>query len=54
MRVLIAPMSAMAETSGPFSRAAALCHKLIDRKHEVALCSAEDVNYRKIENVKIL
>jgi uncharacterized protein (TIGR00661 family) len=52
MRVLITPMSAMAETSGPFSRAVALCHKLIERKHEVALCSAEDVNYRKIENVK--
>lgn len=52
MRVLIAPMSAMAETSGPFSRASALCHKLIERKHEVALCAAEDINYRKIDNVK--
>lgn len=52
MRVLIAPMSAMAETSGPFSRAVALCNKLIERKHEVALCSAEDINYRSIENVK--
>jgi uncharacterized protein (TIGR00661 family) len=45
-------MAAMAETSGPFSRAAALCHKLIERGHEVALCAAEDVNYRSIENVK--
>lgn len=52
MKVLIAPMAAMAETSGPFSRAAALCHKLIERGHEVALCAAEDVNYRSIENVK--
>lgn len=52
MRVLIAPMAAMAETSGPFSRAAALCNKLIERKHEVAFCAAEDVNYKKIENVK--
>ncbi|MBX4262084.1 UDP-glucoronosyl and UDP-glucosyl transferase [Clostridium estertheticum] len=52
MRVLIAPMSAMAETSGPFSRAVALCHKLIERQHEVAFCAAKDVNYKTIENIK--
>lgn len=52
MKVLIAPMAAMAETSGPFSRAAALCHKLIEKNHEVAFCAAEDINYKKIENVK--
>lgn len=52
MKVLIAPMSAMAETSGPFSRAVALCHKLLERGHEVAFCSAEDVNYRSIQNVR--
>jgi UDP:flavonoid glycosyltransferase YjiC (YdhE family) len=52
MKVLIAPMSAMAETSGCFTRATALCHKLIECGHEVALCSAEDVNYRSIEHVK--
>jgi UDP:flavonoid glycosyltransferase YjiC (YdhE family) len=51
MRVLIAPMSAMAETAGPFSRAITLSHKLMERNHEIALCSAEDVNYRSIENV---
>ncbi|UZW15381.1 hypothetical protein OSC52_05955 [Clostridium pasteurianum] len=42
MRILIAPMSAMAETSGPFSRAVALCHKLIEKGHEVAFCAAEE------------
>ncbi|MBX4269645.1 glycosyltransferase [Clostridium estertheticum] len=52
MRVLIAPMSAMAETSGPFSRAVALCHKLIERQHEVAFCAAKDVNYKTIKNIK--
>ncbi|GFZ34555.1 hypothetical protein CSC2_50810 [Clostridium zeae] len=52
MKVLIAPMSAMTETSGPFSRAVALCHELIRKKHKVAFCSPEDINYRKIENVK--
>ena len=52
MRILIAPMAAMAETSGPFSRAVALCNKLIERDHEVAFCAAEDVNYKSIENIK--
>lgn len=52
MKILIAPMAAMAETSGPFSRAAALCNKLIERIHEVAFCAAEDVNYKNIENIK--
>lgn len=52
MKVLIAPMAAMAETSGPFSRAAALSCKLLERGHEVAFCAAEDVNYKSIENVK--
>lgn len=52
MRVLITPMSAMVETSGPFLRSVALCNRLISREHEVAFCAAEDVNYRSLENVK--
>lgn len=52
MKILIAPMAAMAETSGPFSRAVALCNELIERNHEVAFCAAEDVNYKKIEKIK--
>lgn len=52
MRILIAPMAAMAETSGPFSRAVALCNKLIERNHDVAFCAAEDVNYKNIESIK--
>lgn len=52
MKFLIAPMAAMAETSGPFSRTSSLCHKLIEKGHLAALCAAEDVNYHKIENVK--
>lgn len=51
MKVLIAPMAAMAETSGPFGRASALCHKFIERNHEAAFCAAKDVNYRSIKNV---
>jgi len=52
LRVLIAPMAAMMETSGPFSRAVSLCHKLQESGHDVAFCAAEDVNYKKIDNVK--
>jgi uncharacterized protein (TIGR00661 family) len=52
MRVLISPMSAMVETKGPFSRTVILANEFIKRGHEVALCAAEDVNYRSIEKVK--
>jgi len=52
MRILIAPMAAMAETSGPFSRAVTLCKELIEKHHVVAFCAAKDVNYHDIENVK--
>jgi len=52
MRVLITPMAAMAETSGPFSRSVALCHKLLETGHEVALCAALDVNYHTIDHVQ--
>ena len=52
MEILIAPMAAMPETSGPFSRATALCKKLIEKQHVVAFCAAEDINYHEIENVK--
>lgn len=52
MKILIAPMAAMAETSGPFSRAVALGNKLIERGHEVAFCAAKDVNYKNVEKIK--
>lgn len=51
MKVLVAPMAAVAETSGPFSRSAALCRGLLEAGHEAALCAAVDVNYRKIDRV---
>lgn len=52
MRVLIVPMAVMSETSGSFSRTVLLCNRLVELKHEVALCAAEDPNYRKIANIK--
>ena len=51
MKVLIAPMVAMAPTNGPFGRTAALCQALRDAGHEVALCAAVDVNYRPLDGV---
>lgn len=52
MKILIAPMGAMAETSGPFLRVAALSKKLLETGHQVALCAALDVNYHEISGVK--
>ena len=51
MKVLIAPMAAVAETAGPFSRAAALCHALLASGHKVAFCAAPDGNYHEINGV---
>ncbi len=51
MKVLVAPMAAMAETGGPFGRARALAKELLRRGHAVALCAAEEINYRKVEGV---
>ncbi|MDD4141225.1 MAG: hypothetical protein PHR20_00290 [Bacteroidales bacterium] len=51
MKILIAPMAAVAETSGPFSRAAKLALECLKRGYEVAFCAAEDVNYKPIDGV---
>ena len=52
MRILVSPMAAMAETSGPSSRVKALVEGFRDAGVEVATCMAEDVNYKKIDGVK--
>jgi len=52
LKILIAPMAAMAETSGPFSRAKKISQECLDREHKVVLCAAEDINYRPIEGVQ--
>ncbi len=51
MKVLITPMSAMAETGGPFSRARALALELVRQGHEAAFCAGEDVNYKPVEGI---
>lgn len=52
MRVLIAPMAAIAETSGPFSRAKALATGLLQQGHVPAFCAAKEINYQKVEGVR--
>jgi len=52
MRILIAAMAAMAQTSGCMSRAAAMCNELLLKGHELAFCMAEDVNYKPIQGIK--
>jgi hypothetical protein len=51
MRILIVPMPAMAPTAGPFSRARLLAEAFWAKRFSVALCAAEDVNYRPIPGV---
>ncbi len=52
VRVLIIPMSAMAETAGTFSRATILANDLKSAGIDVALCAAEDVNFKPITDIK--
>ncbi|WP_310602006.1 hypothetical protein [Anaerosporobacter sp.] len=52
MKVLIIPMAAMAETSGPFSRTILLANDLIKADIDVALCAAKDINYKPIKGVR--
>lgn len=49
MKVLVVPMSAMAETAGSFLRATLLVKALKEANIETAVCMAEDVNYKPIE-----
>lgn len=52
MKVLIAPMAAIAETSGPFSRAKALAIGLLQKGHTPAFCAAKDINYQPVNGVR--
>lgn len=52
MRVLIIPMSAMAETAGSFSRTILLTGALKEANIDTAVCFAKDVNYKPINHVK--
>ena len=52
MRLLIVPMAAMAETSGPFSRCKLLAESAAAAGIDVATCIAEDINYSEINGIK--
>lgn len=52
MRILLAPMAALAETAGPASRVRLLAEGFREAEIEVATCAAEDVNFREIEGVR--
>ena len=52
MRLLIIPMAAMAETSGPFSRCKLIAESASASGIDVATCIAEDVNYSEICGIK--
>ena len=52
MKVLIAPMAAIAETSGPFSRAKALAVGLLEKGHTPAFCAAKEINYQPVQGVR--
>lgn len=51
MKILIAPLAALAETKGPISRARALAQTGLLRGHKVAFCTALDFNYQPVEGV---
>jgi len=52
MKILISPMSAIAETAGPFSRCKKLAEAFKEAGMEVATCIAKDVNYKEIEGIQ--
>ena len=52
MKILLAPMAALAETAGPASRVRLLAEGFREAGIEVATCAAEDVNFREIEGIR--
>ncbi len=51
MKILLVPMAAMAETSGPSGRCRLLAEGFREAGFEIATCRAEDVNYKAIEGI---
>ena len=52
MKLLLIPMSAIAETAGPVSRCRRITEALKDAGAEVATCMAEDVNFKAVDGVR--
>ena len=51
MKILIIPMSAIAETAGPVSRCKILAESFRDNGIETATCMANDINFKKIDGI---
>lgn len=51
MKILIVPMAAIAETASPFSRAEILAKSFLENGFQVALCAADNVNFKDIDDV---
>ena len=51
MKLIVAPMAALAETRGPFGRARAVALAARERGHSVALCAAQDPNFEHVGDI---
>ena len=51
MKILIVPMSAIAETAGPVSRCKLLAEAFQNNGIETATCMAADINFKIIDNI---
>ena len=54
MKILIVPMVAMAETSGPSSRCRLLAEGFRSEGFDVATCMAKDVNYKVMNGIRTI
>ena len=51
MKLLLTPMSTLAETGGSMTRTRAIAMKALEKGHDAAFCSGEDLNYRPLNGV---
>lgn len=52
MKILMVPLSAMADTAGSFHRVNAIIETLLEKNIEVAMCAGRDLNYKNPNHVK--
>lgn len=52
MKILMVPLSAMADTAGSFYRVNVIIETLLEKNIEVAMCAGRDLNYKNPYNVK--
>jgi uncharacterized protein (TIGR00661 family) len=52
MRILITPEANTAETAGSIVRTSALAAAALDKRHDVAFCAGQDINFNNIDGIK--